>query len=134
MIARSALRRLATSSKSLRNSVLAPTVNLSKIQVSQQMVQSQICLSTSSILRCEATNDINKQIDGMVKEADVVVFMKGVPAAPRCGFSNAVCQIFRMHDVPFEAHDVLQDETLRQGMEMTSALQLCLKNDMNFNF
>ena len=125
MIARSALRRLATTSKSLRSNILAPTVTLSKFKVSQQVVQSQVSLSTSNILRCEATNDINKQIDGMLKEGDVVVFMKGVPAAPRCGFSNAVCQIFRMHDVPFEAHDVLQDETLRQGMEMTSALQSC---------
>ena len=33
--------------------------------------------------------------------------MKGVPSAPRCGFSNAVVQIMRMHDVTYEAHDVL---------------------------
>ena len=51
----------------------------------------------------------------MVNQSDVVVFMKGVPSAPRCGFSNAVCQIMRMHDVPFESHDVLSDEEVRQG-------------------
>ena len=51
----------------------------------------------------------------MVNKSDVVVFMKGVPSAPRCGFSNAVCQIMRMHDVPFESHDVLSDEEVRQG-------------------
>ena len=51
----------------------------------------------------------------MVKKSDVVVFMKGVPDAPRCGFSNAVCQVMRMHDVPFQSHNVLDDEELRQG-------------------
>ena len=51
----------------------------------------------------------------MVNQSDVVVFMKGVPSAPRCGFSNAVCQIMRMHDVPFESHDVLSDKEVRQG-------------------
>lgn len=41
--------------------------------------------------------------------------MKGVPEEPRCGFSNAVVQILRMHDVKYDAHDVLKDENLRQG-------------------
>lgn len=41
--------------------------------------------------------------------------MKGIPEEPRCGFSNAVIQILRMHDVTYDAHDVLKDEELRQG-------------------
>ena len=42
----------------------------------------------------EPTTILDK-ISGMVKEEKVVVFMKGVPAAPQCGFSNAVVQIMR---------------------------------------
>ena len=41
--------------------------------------------------------------------------MKGVPEEPRCGFSNAVVQIMRMHGVTYDAHDVLKNEELRQG-------------------
>lgn len=41
--------------------------------------------------------------------------MKGIPDAPKCGFSNAVVQILRMHGVKYDAHDVLEDEELRQG-------------------
>ncbi|GBP48709.1 Glutaredoxin-related protein 5, mitochondrial [Eumeta japonica] len=41
--------------------------------------------------------------------------MKGVPDAPRCGFSNAVVQIMRMHAVPYDSHDVLADEAIRQA-------------------
>ena len=62
-------------------------------------------------------SDISKRISGLVSASDVVVFMKGIPASPRCGFSNAVCQIFRMHNVNIEAHDVLADEELRQGIK-----------------
>ena len=61
--------------------------------------------------------DISKRISGLVSASDVVVFMKGIPSAPRCGFSNAVCQIFRMHNVEIDSHDVLADEDLRQGIK-----------------
>lgn len=64
-------------------------------------------------LRYYGTED--GRIAKMVSNNKVVVFMKGVPAEPRCGFSNAVVQILRMHGVDYDAHDVLIDEKLRQG-------------------
>lgn len=57
-----------------------------------------------------------EEIGQMVKNNKVVIFMKGVPEQPRCGFSNAVVQILRMHGVKYDAHDVLADETIRQGI------------------
>lgn len=75
-----------------------------------------ISKSASTIFwRSFADAAIKERIDGIVKESKVVVFMKGVPEAPRCGFSNAVVQIMRMHAVPYKSHDVLADESLRQG-------------------
>lgn len=65
--------------------------------------------------RLLADATINEKIEKIVKDNKVVVFMKGVPDAPRCGFSNAVVQIMRMHAVPYESLDVLADENLRQG-------------------
>ncbi|XP_016985466.1 glutaredoxin-related protein 5, mitochondrial [Drosophila rhopaloa] len=56
-------------------------------------------------------------LDKLVRTNKVVVFMKGNPQAPRCGFSNAVVQIMRMHGVQYDAHDVLQNESLRQGVK-----------------
>ena len=61
--------------------------------------------------------ELRSRLDSLVSASDVVVFMKGVPAQPRCGFSNAVVQIMRMHGVEFSAHDVLADEELRQGVK-----------------
>ncbi|XP_012536559.1 glutaredoxin-related protein 5, mitochondrial [Monomorium pharaonis] len=57
------------------------------------------------------------EISNLVKKNKVVVFMKGVPEEPRCGFSNAVVQILRMHGVTYDAHDVLKNEELRQGIK-----------------
>lgn len=58
-----------------------------------------------------------EEIKKMVGNNKVVVFMKGVPEQPRCGFSNAVVQILRMHGVQYDSHDVLADESLRQGIK-----------------
>ena len=55
---------------------------------------SQPCFIPSNKFSSEGTT-IAEKIDGLVKETKVVVFMKGVPAAPQCGFSNAVVQIMR---------------------------------------
>lgn len=46
------------------------------------------------VLRHYSLNDATKlKIDSMVKSDKVVIFMKGLPNAPRCGFSNAVTQV-----------------------------------------
>ncbi|XP_022899948.1 uncharacterized monothiol glutaredoxin ycf64-like [Onthophagus taurus] len=63
------------------------------------------------------TKNTNDNIKNLVTKNKVVIFMKGVPDSPRCGFSNAVVQILRMHGVTYDSHDVLQDETLRQGIK-----------------
>lgn len=39
---------------------------------------------------------LKTKLDGLVNENKVVVFMKGVPEAPKCGFSNAVVQVLRL--------------------------------------
>ena len=69
----------------------------------------KMCMST--------TPEVKERIDSMVKNNKVVVFMKGVPEQPRCGFSNAVVQIMRMHNVQYDAHNVLEDESIRQGIK-----------------
>lgn len=55
-------------------------------------------------------------VERLVRAHPVVVFIKGSPGQPQCGFSNAVVQILRLHGVTdYRAYDVLQDPDLRQG-------------------
>jgi len=57
-----------------------------------------------------------EHIQKLVNTHKVVVFMKGTPTAPQCGFSKAVMEVLRMHGVSdFSTHNVLEDEKLRQG-------------------
>src|SRR5580658_7901016 len=53
-------------------------------------------------------------------ENPVVLFMKGVPDQPRCGFSATVVQILDHLGVDFVGVDVLQSEALRQGVKLFS--------------
>ena len=63
-----------------------------------------------------ANTGSKKHINTLVKNNKVVLFMKGVPDQPMCGFSNGMVQVLRMHGVmDFESHNVLEDEDLRQG-------------------
>jgi monothiol glutaredoxin len=55
-----------------------------------------------------------------ISEHPVVVFMKGVPDQPKCGFSSLVVQILDHLGVDFVGVDVLQDESLRQGIKTFS--------------
>ncbi|XP_061172836.1 glutaredoxin-related protein 5, mitochondrial-like [Saccostrea echinata] len=77
-------------------------------------------LSFSRILAARFSVDTGSKeyIDGLVKNKKLVVFMKGTPAAPQCGFSNAVVQIFNFHGVKdYDSYNVLDDANLRQGIK-----------------
>lgn len=59
-------------------------------------------------------------IKSTIENNDVVLFMKGTPDAPRCGFSSLAVQILDHVGAPFVGVDVLQDEALRDGIKTFS--------------
>jgi monothiol glutaredoxin len=63
------------------------------------------------------SNPVFERIDREIKSTDVVLFMKGVPAAPQCGFSATVVQILTYLGVPFKSVNVLADAEIRQGIK-----------------
>ena len=60
---------------------------------------------------------IEQFIDNEVKSNDVVVFMKGTPQFPMCGFSGQVVQILDYIGVPYKGINVLESDELRQGIK-----------------
>jgi monothiol glutaredoxin len=58
-----------------------------------------------------------EQIRSEIGGTDVVLFMKGTPVFPQCGFSAAVVQVLNHLGVPFKGIDVLSDPGLRQGIK-----------------
>lgn len=64
-----------------------------------------------------AADPVHAFIAQTVAEHDVVLFMKGTPDAPRCGFSSLAVQILDHVGAAFVGVDVLQDESLRDGIK-----------------
>ena len=64
--------------------------------------------------------DINSKIKDNNSKDPVVLYMKGKPTFPQCGFSSTVVQILKHIGVNFQSYDVLQDENLREGIKSFS--------------
>lgn len=65
-------------------------------------------------------SDTNERIAKIVNEHDVVLFMKGTPLFPQCGFSSRAVAILEHCGVDFDSVDVLQDSEIRQGIKAFS--------------
>jgi monothiol glutaredoxin len=63
------------------------------------------------------TNPVLDRIQSEIESAPVVLYMKGTPVFPQCGFSAQVVQILSLLGVKFKSFDVLSDDELRQGVK-----------------
>lgn len=64
--------------------------------------------------------DANTLIETEVRSNDVVLFMKGTPQFPQCGFSGQVVQILDYLGVPYKGVNVLEDPAIRDGIKSYS--------------
>ena len=62
-------------------------------------------------------SDINSFIKSEIDSANIVLFMKGTPVFPQCGFSGQVVQILSHIGAPFKGVNVLEDDALREGVK-----------------
>ena len=62
-------------------------------------------------------NDVAARIQADVEANKILIYMKGTPDMPQCGFSAATVDAFNQLNVPYETRDVLQDPELRQGIK-----------------
>ncbi|MEZ5696045.1 MAG: Grx4 family monothiol glutaredoxin [Sphingomonadaceae bacterium] len=65
-------------------------------------------------------SDINQRLTDIVSANDVVLFMKGTPLFPQCGFSSRAVAILEHCGVAYDSVDVLQDMEVRQGIKAFS--------------
>ena len=62
----------------------------------------------------------NAKIKKLIDDNEVLLFMKGNPTFPQCGFSSSACQALGSLDTSFETVDVLQDPEIREGIKLYS--------------
>jgi len=63
---------------------------------------------------------IVQRIERDVREHPILIYMKGTPALPQCGFSAATVRVFQELGVPFESRNVLEDPELRDAIKRYS--------------
>lgn len=65
----------------------------------------------------KAKEELNKRLEELVKAAPVMLFMKGTPSAPQCGFSRQLVAMLREHSVKYGFFNILADDEVRQGLK-----------------
>jgi len=68
----------------------------------------------------EGMADVMNLIDSQVKENDVMLYMKGTPSAPQCGFSSQAVRILNAVGVDFSSVNVLEYQSIRDGVKVYS--------------
>nr|XP_060624632.1 glutaredoxin-3 [Anolis sagrei ordinatus] len=64
--------------------------------------------------------DLNARLKKLINAAPCMLFMKGTPQEPRCGFSRQIIEILNKHNVVFSSFDIFSDEEVRQGLKTYS--------------
>ncbi len=62
-------------------------------------------------------SDTNDRIQSMISSYPIMLFMKGTPDAPQCGFSAKISMILKDVGKPFASFDVLSDPSIREGIK-----------------
>ena len=65
-------------------------------------------------------DELNRKLKGLIESGKVMLFMKGSPAEPRCGFSGKIVGILNETKVPYKTFDILSDQEVRQGLKTYS--------------
>ncbi|KAJ3051226.1 Glutaredoxin 3 [Rhizophlyctis rosea] len=64
--------------------------------------------------------DLNTRLKNLINKAPVVLFMKGNPDTPKCGFSRQIVGILKDQGISFDTFDILKDDEVRQGLKAYS--------------
>ena len=67
------------------------------------------------------TDDLRNRITATIGKERVMLFMKGSPSMPQCGFSAAVVGVLKQVGVPFGSFNILADQELREGLKEYSS-------------
>jgi Grx4 family monothiol glutaredoxin len=65
----------------------------------------------------QSKEELFKRLEGLVKAAPVMLFMKGTPSAPQCGFSRQTVGLLREKSIRYGFFNILADDDVRQGLK-----------------
>ncbi|KAJ1504327.1 Glutaredoxin 3 [Coelomomyces lativittatus] len=108
----------STSTPSSTSTATPPSTSSSSSSTSSSSLATPTPVLPSSME--PSHQSIPSELKHRIATEPILVFMKGHPDQPRCGFSNQMVQLLRKHQATFKFIDVLENETIRQGMKTYS--------------
>lgn len=60
---------------------------------------------------------LDEYLQKLISKSNVMLFMKGSPDEPKCGFSRQIVSLLKEHEIAFESFDILSDDQVRQGLK-----------------
>jgi len=82
-----------------------------------QEILKMIEIAPDSSQTGDAKAAFNEYLKRLTTRAPIMIFMKGSPDQPRCGFSKQLVELLSKHKIKYESFDILQDEDVRQGLK-----------------
>lgn len=91
-------------------------------QKTEQTPQAPVAASKTEPAKTpeESPEELNQRLEKLTNAAPIMVFIKGTPSEPKCGFSRQLIAILREHQVKFGFFDILKDNSVRQGLKTFS--------------
>lgn len=83
----------------------------------QTSVQNGDSAAGSTATHHDLSQDLNTRLRALVARSPVMLFMKGSPDTPRCGFSSKIVNLLREQNISFDSFDILEDPKVRQGLK-----------------
>jgi len=96
--------------------------NMSKIQSSTEFPP-PVTNSNGNQIKPNENQSLEDRLKFLISKDPVVLFIKGTPDMPRCGFSRTIIEMIRETGIPFGTFDILEDEEVRQGLKTFSNWQ-----------
>ena len=92
------------------------------IDIIKEMLEDDMLddLKKTSIEMAAPAESLDEKLKGLINRAPIILFMKGDPATPRCGFSATIIEILQKNEILFDTFDILEDEDVRQGLKKYS--------------
>eukprot|EP00986_Skeletonema_menzelii_P005499 scaffold2028_cov158-Skeletonema_menzelii.AAC.8 len=67
--------------------------------------------------KTESALSLNDRLQQLINRHRIMLFMKGIPSSPKCGFSRQIVEILDSYNVSYDAFNILEDEEVRQGLK-----------------
>lgn len=68
----------------------------------------------------DETTALNDKLKHLINRHRIMLFMKGIPSSPKCGFSRQIVDILDSFNVSYDAFNILEDDEVRQGLKVYS--------------